>query len=155
MKKRGVRPCQISWVMQLLLQYKVDLLAAAWTLSFGTMASATLDVALQTRTPSMVCSTMNFDIGIVWYSVFWQSRICLQHHDVRICAWRHHGKATLPPCIRHHNIGSSPKVMVWDAIGYTSSSPVIHIDGPLNRGFYLSAMLRPIASLLIRSLRNV
>ena len=71
-------------------------------------------------------------MDIVWCSVFWRSRICLQHHNVHICAWRHRGKATLPACIRHYNTGSSPRAVVWGATGYTSSLSLIHIDGPLS-----------------------
>ncbi|GFY28102.1 uncharacterized protein TNCV_4394361 [Trichonephila clavipes] len=45
---------------------------------------------------------------------------CLQHQDNRIGVWRHRGERTLAECILHRHTGSSPGMMIWDAIGYTS-----------------------------------
>nr|ALD51399.1 odorant receptor 8 [Locusta migratoria] len=58
-----------------------------------------------------------------------ESRFCLRHHDGGIRVWRHSGKRTLQACIRHRHTCVSPGVMVWVAIGYTSRSPLIRIDG--------------------------
>ncbi|GFY36063.1 transposable element Tcb1 transposase [Trichonephila clavipes] len=58
-------------------------------------------------------------------------------------------------CIRHRHIGPSPDVMVWDAIGYKSQSPLSRIDGTLNRARYISGVLRPVALPFIRALRNL
>lgn len=83
-----------------------------------------------------------------------ESRFCLQHHDGRIRVWRHRGERTLPACIRHRHTGPSPGVMVWGAIGYTSRSPLVRIEGTLNSGRYISGVLRPVALPFIRALRN-
>ncbi|GFU92670.1 hypothetical protein TNCV_4795981 [Trichonephila clavipes] len=45
---------------------------------------------------------------------------------------RQHGERALAACIRHRRTGPSPGVMVRSAIGYTSRSPLVHIDGLLN-----------------------
>lgn len=91
-----------------------------------------------------------------WQNVIFsdESRFCLQHHDGRIRVWRHRGERTLEACIRHRHTGVSPGVMVWGAIGYTSRSPLVRIDGTLNSGRYISDVLRPVALPFIRSLRN-
>ena len=91
-----------------------------------------------------------------WQNVIFsdESRFCLQHHDGRIRVWRHRGERTLEACIRHRHTGVSPDVMVWGAIGYTSRSPLVRIDGTLNSGRYISDVLRPVALPFIRSLPN-
>ncbi|GFX35156.1 uncharacterized protein TNCV_2330961 [Trichonephila clavipes] len=67
---------------------------------------------------------------------------CLQHQNGRICVWRHHGERTLAACIRHRQTSPSPGVMTWSAIGYTSQSPLVRIDGTLNSTHYISGIVR-------------
>ncbi|GFT46782.1 odorant receptor [Trichonephila clavipes] len=45
---------------------------------------------------------------------------------------------TLATCIHLRHTGPSPSVMVWGAIGYTSRSPLVRIDGTLNSARYIS-----------------
>ncbi|GFT22461.1 transposable element Tcb1 transposase [Trichonephila clavipes] len=44
--------------------------------------------------------------------------------------------------------------MVWGAIEYTSRSLLARIDGVLNNARYISGVVRPMALLFIRALRN-
>ncbi|GFU60710.1 uncharacterized protein TNCV_2754611 [Trichonephila clavipes] len=60
------------------------------------------------------------------------------HQDGRIRVWWNRGERTLSACIRHHHTNPSPGVMVWDAIGYTSLSILVHIDDTLNSARYIS-----------------
>ncbi|GFV33867.1 transposable element Tcb1 transposase [Trichonephila clavipes] len=45
-----------------------------------------------------------------------KSRICLQHHDGRIGAWRHHGERLLNSCVMHRHTCPAPGVMIWGGI---------------------------------------
>ncbi|GFV52972.1 netrin receptor UNC5C [Trichonephila clavipes] len=45
-------------------------------------------------------------------------------------------------------------MMVWSAIGYTSRSPLVRIDGTLNSARYISGVLRLVALPFMRVLRN-
>ncbi|GFX10858.1 transposable element Tcb1 transposase [Trichonephila clavipes] len=89
--------------------------------------------------------------GVIFSDEFWFS---LQHQDGRIHVWRHRAECILMACIHHHHNDSSPSVMVWDAIGYTSRSLLVRIDGTLNRVRYISSVLGPIALPFIQALRN-
>ncbi|GFU52115.1 transposable element Tcb1 transposase [Trichonephila clavipes] len=40
-----------------------------------------------------------------------ESRICLQHHDVRLRVWRHRGERMLNSCIMHHHTGPAAGIM--------------------------------------------
>ncbi|GFV28617.1 odorant receptor [Trichonephila clavipes] len=91
--------------------------AAAWTLS-STMAVATLDAASQAN-------------------VFND----LQDGRIRV-RWRQ-GEGTLAACVCHRHTGLSPDMMLWGAIGYTSRSPLVRIDGTLNSACYISGVLHP------------
>ncbi|GFV19718.1 transposable element Tcb1 transposase [Trichonephila clavipes] len=42
----------------------------------------------------------------------YESRICLQHHDVRIRVWRHRGERMLNRCVMHHLTVPTPGIMV-------------------------------------------
>ncbi|GFX68371.1 uncharacterized protein TNCV_2817451 [Trichonephila clavipes] len=57
-------------------------------------------------------------------------------------------------CIRYRHTGPSPGMMVWDAIGYASRSPLVSIGGTLNSARYISGVLRPVALTFIRVPRN-
>ncbi|GFT85625.1 transposable element Tcb1 transposase [Trichonephila clavipes] len=67
--------------------------------------------------------------------------------------WQHH-ELPLSACIRLRHTDPTPVVMVWVVIGYTSRSPLGHIDGTLNSARYISGVLRPKALPFIRALRN-
>ncbi|GFX43230.1 transposable element Tcb1 transposase [Trichonephila clavipes] len=103
--------------------------AAAWTVISETLALASLDAASQKGASSM-------------------------NQDGRIRVRWHRGELTLTACIRHHHTGPSPGMMVWGAIGYTSRSLLVCIDGTLNSACYISGVLRNVALLFIRVLRN-
>ncbi|GFY06030.1 transposable element Tcb1 transposase [Trichonephila clavipes] len=45
-------------------------------------------------------------------------------------------------------------MMVWGAIGFTSRSPLVRVDGTLNSARYISGVLRSVALPFIRALRN-
>ncbi|GFV48096.1 transposable element Tcb1 transposase [Trichonephila clavipes] len=104
--------------------------AAAWTLSSETMAAATLNAASQTAASSMV------------------------HQEGRIRFRWYRDERTLAAFIRHRHTGPSPGIMVWGAIGYTSWSPLVCIDGTLKSARYISGVLRPVALSFTRILRD-
>ncbi|GFX19776.1 hypothetical protein TNCV_2076831 [Trichonephila clavipes] len=55
-----------------------------------------------------------------------------EHQDGRIrIRWRR-GERTLAACICHRSTSPSPGMIVGDAIGYTSRSPLVRNDGSLN-----------------------
>ncbi|GFX45804.1 transposable element Tcb1 transposase [Trichonephila clavipes] len=83
-----------------------------------------------------------------------ESRFCLQHQDGSIRVWRHLGEHTLTACICLRDIGPSPAVTVWGAIGYTSRSPLVSIDRTLNSARYIFGVLRPVALPFIQALQN-
>ncbi|GFV19723.1 transposable element Tcb1 transposase [Trichonephila clavipes] len=57
-------------------------------------------------------------------------------------------------CIRHRRTGPSPGLMVWGAIGYTSRSSLVLIDGILDSARYTSGLLLPVALSFFYALRN-
>ncbi|GFT67180.1 uncharacterized protein TNCV_783321 [Trichonephila clavipes] len=77
-----------------------------------------------------------------------------QHQDGRIRVWRHRGERILAACIYHRYTGPSPGGRLWDAIGYTSWSSLVHIDDTLNSVRYISGVFRPLTLPFIRALRN-
>ncbi|GFU10798.1 transposable element Tcb1 transposase [Trichonephila clavipes] len=73
-----------------------------------------------------------------------ESRICLQHHDVRIRVWRHRGDRMLNSCVMHHHTGPAPGMMVWGGIGHPSRTPLVRITSTLNSQRYISEVLEPV-----------
>ncbi|GFU61887.1 transposable element Tcb1 transposase [Trichonephila clavipes] len=73
-----------------------------------------------------------------------ESRISLQHHDVRIRVWRHCGERMLNSCVMHNPTGPAPGIMVWCGIGYHSRTPLECIAGTLNSQRYISKVLQPV-----------
>ncbi|GFT29493.1 transposable element Tcb1 transposase [Trichonephila clavipes] len=51
-----------------------------------------------------------------------ESRICLQHHDVRIRVWRHRGERMLNSCVMHHHTGPAPGIMI-ELLPWPAHSP--------------------------------
>ncbi|GFS80898.1 transposable element Tcb1 transposase [Trichonephila clavipes] len=77
-------------------------------------------------------------------------RLLFTNQDGLIRVWRHLGERTLAGCIRHRHTGPSPGMMVWGAIGYTSRSPLVHMNGTLNSSRYIYSVFRPMALPFIR-----
>ncbi|GFX78528.1 uncharacterized protein TNCV_29681 [Trichonephila clavipes] len=75
-------------------------------------------------------------------------------YSIKMVAFVHREECTLVACIRHRHTGPSPSVMVWGAIGYTSRSPLVLIDGTLNSSRYIYGVSRPVVLPFIRALRN-
>ncbi|PRD32343.1 UNVERIFIED_CONTAM: Transposable element Tcb1 transposase [Trichonephila clavipes] len=76
-------------------------------------------------------------------------------HQVRRIRIRwHRNERILAACIRLRHTGPSPDVTVWGAIGYTSRSPLVRIEGTLNSACYISGVLRPVGLHFTRALRN-
>ncbi|GFY21300.1 transposable element Tcb1 transposase [Trichonephila clavipes] len=73
-----------------------------------------------------------------------ESRICLQHHDVRIRVWRYRGERMLNSCVIHRHTGPAQGIMVWGGIGYHSHAPLVRIAGTLNSQHYISEVLEPV-----------
>ncbi|GFU70512.1 transposable element Tcb1 transposase [Trichonephila clavipes] len=73
-----------------------------------------------------------------------KSRICLQHHDVRIRVWIHRGERMLNSYVMLRHTGSAPSIMVWGSIGYHSRSPLVSIASTLNSQHYISEVLEPV-----------
>ncbi|PRD27111.1 UNVERIFIED_CONTAM: hypothetical protein NCL1_36258 [Trichonephila clavipes] len=79
-----------------------------------------------------------------WRDVIFSDELSFgfQHQDGCIRVWRYHGDCTLAGCIHHRHTYRSPSEMVWGAIGYTSRSPLVRINGTLNSARYISGGLR-------------
>ncbi|GFT50491.1 transposable element Tcb1 transposase [Trichonephila clavipes] len=73
-----------------------------------------------------------------------ESRILLQHYDVRIRVWRHRGERILNSCFMHRRTGPAPGIMVCGGIGYPSRTPLVRIAGTLNSQRYISEVLEPV-----------
>ncbi|GFU45521.1 transposable element Tcb1 transposase [Trichonephila clavipes] len=73
-----------------------------------------------------------------------ESRICLQHHDVRIRVGKHRGERMLNSCVMHCHTGPARGIMVWSGIGYHSRTPLVRIAGTLNSQCYISEVLEPV-----------
>ncbi|GFU41822.1 transposable element Tcb1 transposase [Trichonephila clavipes] len=58
-----------------------------------------------------------------------ESRICLQHDDGQIRAWRHRRERMLNSCVMHRHTCPAPGIMVWGGIGYHSRTPLVRITG--------------------------
>lgn len=91
-----------------------------------------------------------------WHNVVFsdESRFCVQYSDGRIRVWRLRGDRTSPACIRYRHRGPAPGVMVWAAIGYTTRTSLVRIDGTLNADRYISDILRPVVVPYLRGLPN-
>ncbi|GFY12880.1 transposable element Tcb1 transposase [Trichonephila clavipes] len=50
----------------------------------------------------------------------------------------------LSSCIIHSHTGPALSIMQWDGIGYHSRTPLVRIDGTLNRQRYISEVLEPV-----------
>ncbi|GFX41775.1 transposable element Tcb1 transposase [Trichonephila clavipes] len=70
-------------------------------------------------------------------------RFCLQHHDVWIRVWRHHGERLLNCCVIRRHTGPAPGIIAWGGIGFHSRTPLVRIAGTLNSQHYLSGVLEP------------
>ncbi|GFT66428.1 transposable element Tcb1 transposase [Trichonephila clavipes] len=84
-----------------------------------------------------------------------ESRIYLQHHDVRIRVWRHRGERRLNSCVMHRHTGPAPGIMVWGGIGYPSRTPLVRIAGTLNSQRYISEELEPVVLPYLQGLATV
>ncbi|GFY32964.1 uncharacterized protein TNCV_2877131 [Trichonephila clavipes] len=82
-----------------------------------------------------------------WRDVIFSDELSFgfQHQDGCIRVWRYHGDCTLAGCIHHRHTYRSPSEMVWGAIGYTSRSPLVRINGTLNSAHYISGGLRLVS----------
>ncbi|GFU52418.1 transposable element Tcb1 transposase [Trichonephila clavipes] len=52
----------------------------------------------------------------------------------------------------HRHTGSAPGIMVWDGIGYHSSTPLVRISGTLNIQRYISEVLEPVVLTYLQGL---
>ncbi|GFX55798.1 transposable element Tcb1 transposase [Trichonephila clavipes] len=73
-----------------------------------------------------------------------EPRICLQHNNGRIRAWRHRGERMLNSCVIHRHTGPVPGIMVWGGFRYHSRTPLVRIAGTLNNHRYISEVLEPV-----------
>lgn len=101
----------------------------------------------------MMWSATNSEAQMTWRRVF--SRIPVLFTaliSLNVCRylWEH----TLPACIRLRYTGPSRGEVVWNVIGYSSRSPLVRIDGPLNSDRYIYVVLRLVALPNIGALRN-
>ncbi|GFV33572.1 uncharacterized protein TNCV_4566871 [Trichonephila clavipes] len=71
-----------------------------------------------------------------------------KHQDGRIRVWRHRCESKLAECIRLRHNCPSPGMMVWSAVGRTSRSPLVHIDGTLNSAGYIFVCYDPCLYIL-------
>ncbi|GFT95824.1 transposable element Tcb1 transposase [Trichonephila clavipes] len=92
----------------------------------------------------------DFDKGqIVAYRDYGLSYRSITARVDRDLMTRHRGERTWAARIRHRHTGPSPGMMTWGAVEYTSRSPFVRIDGPLN------SVIRFVTLSFIRALRNL
>ena len=77
-----------------------------------------------------------------WYNIVFldKSRFSVHYSDSHISVWRLWGDQTSPAWIRYQHRGPAPSMMVCAAIGYTTLTSLIRIDGNLNADQYISEM---------------
>ena len=116
------------------------------------------NILSQAEVFSIVCSMTNLDAGMLWCHIFrrifilftssWWLHPCLVAHHGTCQPW-----STMPTCIQHHHTNLSPEMIVQDAIGYTSWSPFVCIDGTYSN-CCISVFLRSVALPFVQDLWN-
>ena len=129
-------------------------LAAAWIVSFAIIALATLEAISQTGEHKRYVQQRTWTQELREVTFSDESRLCLEHHDIRTRFYWYRKEYTLSVCIRDRHTGPAPKVMSWGAVGYAYRSFIVCADATLYNGLYISILLRPMAPSFIQSLLN-
>ncbi|GFV97084.1 transposable element Tcb2 transposase [Trichonephila clavipes] len=72
----------------------------------------------------------------------------------RIRAWRRRGERSNPAVTVERPNARQRGIMVWGAIAYDSTSPLVRIQGTLNAQRYVQNVLRPVAIPYLQGLPN-
>ncbi|GFX23312.1 transposable element Tcb1 transposase [Trichonephila clavipes] len=78
-----------------------------------------------------------------------ESRMCLQHHDVRIRVWKQRGEKILNSCVMHRCTGPAPDIMITPPVATSDQLwQCVEVD-------WSSVPQEPIQSLFESMLRRV
>lgn len=83
-----------------------------------------------------------------------ESRFCFFSDSHRIRVWRRRGERSNPAVTVERPTARQRGIMVWGAIAYDSTSPLVRIQGTLNAQRYVQNVLRPVAILYLQGLPN-
>ncbi|GFV90503.1 transposable element Tc1 transposase [Trichonephila clavipes] len=72
----------------------------------------------------------------------------------RIRVWRRRGERSNPAVTVERPTARQRGIMVWGAIAYDSTSPLVRIQGTLNAQLYVQNVLRPVAIPYLQGLSN-
>ncbi|GFW47457.1 uncharacterized protein TNCV_4537471 [Trichonephila clavipes] len=102
-----------------------------------------------------VCTNSSTTFAAAWtFSSETAASVLFTASRGHIRVWWYRDERTLAASIRHRHTGSSPGVMVWSGIRYTSRSPLVHPVSTLNSTRYTSGVLSPVFLPFIQALRN-
>ncbi|GFX24790.1 transposable element Tcb1 transposase [Trichonephila clavipes] len=83
-----------------------------------------------------------------------ESRFCFFNYSQRIRVWRRRGERSNPAVTVEHPTAQQRGIMVWGAIAYDSTSPLMCIQGTLNAQRYVQNVLRPVEIPYLQGLPN-
>ncbi|GFV76137.1 transposable element Tcb2 transposase [Trichonephila clavipes] len=83
-----------------------------------------------------------------------KSLFCFFNDSQRIRVWRRRGKRSNPAVTVERPTARQRGIMVWGAIAYNSTSPLVRIQGTLNAQRYVQNVLRPVAIPYLQGMPN-
>ncbi|GFX93442.1 transposable element Tcb1 transposase [Trichonephila clavipes] len=115
----------------------------------------TLDVPISTRTISrrLVENGLHSRRPLRTLALTLQRRrACLECQRIRV--WRHRGEMSNPAATVECPTTQLRGIMVWGAIAYDSTLPLVRIQGTLNTHYYVQNVLGPVAIPYLQGLPN-
>ncbi|UYV75823.1 DCXR [Cordylochernes scorpioides] len=91
-----------------------------------------------------------------WHRVVFsdESRFCLSSDSRRVRVWRRRGERSNPAAIVERPTVRQRGIMVWGAIAYDSSSPLLRIQGTMTAQRYVDDVLRPVTLPYLQGVPN-
>ncbi|GFT54369.1 transposable element Tc1 transposase [Trichonephila clavipes] len=83
-----------------------------------------------------------------------ESRFCFFNDSQRIRVWRRRGERSNPAVTVERPTTRQRGIMVWGAIAYDNTSPLVRIQGTLNAQRYVQNVLRPVEIPYLQGLPN-
>ncbi|GFW72484.1 transposable element Tcb2 transposase [Trichonephila clavipes] len=116
----------------------------------------TLALTPQRRRARLECCRARATWITEWRSVVFsdESRFCFFNDSQRIRAWCRRGERSNSAVTVERPTTRQRGIMVWSAIAYDSTSPLVRIQGTLNAQRYVQNVLRPVAIPYLQGLPN-
>lgn len=91
-----------------------------------------------------------------WHNVVFSdgSWFCVHYSDGLTHVWRFRGKRFISDCIQYGPTSRAPGVMVWAAIGYTTSKCLAQIDSNLNADRYIYDILHRMVEISLETCKT-